>query len=302
MKKKIFICIAGLLSILTASAQLKVSSDSTVCIGVYQDAASTLSVGGTGSGDYEAYVNGAGKAADDIFGTTYHPTAFPGYSTGSIQAALSQLLQLVPVAYQYNTIPPIDATGPEGTDEEGQQGRPSFTGRRFCISSQSLSTFFGELMHKDENNQWQADYDELVPALVYAVQQLYALAAQNHNIVVNQQGEITVQTEGQDGADEASSGDRMAAAPYRCPGAQLFRHTFDPLTARTDIHFRLPEDTQDAYICISDLMGKRIGEIPVSAGQESVTIQGYELSSGMYLYSLVINGQEIDTKRMILSK
>jgi hypothetical protein len=271
MKKKIFICIAGLLSILTASAQLKVSSDSTVCIGVYQDAASTLSVGGTGSGDYAAYVNGAGKAADDIFGTTYHPTAFPGYSTSGIQATLSQLLQLVPVAYQYNTIPPIDATGPEGTDEEGQQGRPSFTGRRFCISSQSLSTFFGELMHKDENNQWQADYDELVPALVYAVQQLYALAAQNHNIVVSPQGEITVQPA--DGEEPTM-----------------------------EIAFCLPDEVQDAVISITDLMGTPIREIPVAPSRQSVTIGSGDLPSGMYLCSLLVDGREIDSKRMILAQ
>ena len=29
---------------------------------------------------------------------------------------------------------------------------------------------------------------------------------------------------------------------------------------------------------------------------------GYELSAGIYLYSLVINGQEIDTKKMIITK
>ncbi len=301
MKKIGLVLIASILYAFTVNAQLKVSTAGNMAVGLYQDAASALSVNSMGDSIYKAYIDGRCKVTDDIISTTYHPTSFSGYSSGSIQAALSQLLQLVPVAYQYNTFPSLSA-GPDGAAEEDQQGRPSFSGRRFSISNQSLSDYFGELIHKDENNQWQADYDELVPALVYAVQQLYALAAQNHNIVVNQQGEITVQTEGQDGADEASSGDRMAAAPYRCPGAQLFRHTFDPLTARTDIHFRLPEDTQDAYICISDLMGKRIGEIPVSAGQESVTIQGYELSSDMYLYSLVINGQEIDTKRMILSK
>lgn len=65
MKKKIFICIAGLLSILTASAQLKVSSDSTVCIGVYQDAASMLSVGGTASGMYLCSLLADGREIDN---------------------------------------------------------------------------------------------------------------------------------------------------------------------------------------------------------------------------------------------
>ena len=35
---------------------------------------------------------------------------------------------------------------------------------------------------------------------------------------------------------------------------------------------------------------------------QGIGINGYELQPGLYLYSLVIDGQEIDTKRMILSK
>ena len=61
MKRTILICIAGSLCAFTANAQLKVSSDSTVCVGAYQDAASTFSVGGIGNGSYATYVHGKGK-------------------------------------------------------------------------------------------------------------------------------------------------------------------------------------------------------------------------------------------------
>jgi hypothetical protein len=37
-------------------------------------------------------------------------------------------------------------------------------------------------------------------------------------------------------------------------------------------------------------------------GKQSVTINGNSLEPGMYLYSLVIDGKEVDTKRMILTK
>ena len=47
---------------------------------------------------------------------------------------------------------------------------------------------------------------------------------------------------------------------------------------------------------------KAIGKLPVSSGMESVSIGGNELGEGMFLFSLVVNGQEIDTKRMIISK
>jgi len=37
-------------------------------------------------------------------------------------------------------------------------------------------------------------------------------------------------------------------------------------------------------------------------GKQSVTINGNSLQPGMYLYALVIDGKEVDTKRMILTK
>ncbi|GHU66010.1 hypothetical protein FACS1894123_12000 [Bacteroidia bacterium] len=50
------------------------------------------------------------------------------------------------------------------------------------------------------------------------------------------------------------------------------------------------------------MQGKMLQKIDASTGQNSVMIQGSTLQAGIYLYSLVADGQEIDTKRMILTK
>ncbi|MBQ9863773.1 MAG: T9SS type A sorting domain-containing protein [Bacteroidales bacterium] len=84
--------------------------------------------------------------------------------------------------------------------------------------------------------------------------------------------------------------------------AILYQNTPNPFTAQTEIRFSLPDDAPQAYIYIFDMTGKMQKQIPVDPDQQSVTINGYELSAGIYLYSLVVGGQEIDTKRMILSK
>ncbi len=34
----------------------------------------------------------------------------------------------------------------------------------------------------------------------------------------------------------------------------------------------------------------------------TLTIDGYTLDAGMYLYSLIADGKEVDTKKMILTK
>jgi hypothetical protein len=38
-----------------------------------------------------------------------------------------------------------------------------------------------------------------------------------------------------------------------------------------------------------------------TTGQGSVKIKASELKAGIYIYTLLINGQEVDTKRMILT-
>jgi hypothetical protein len=49
--------------------------------------------------------------------------------------------------------------------------------------------------------------------------------------------------------------------------------------------------------------GLQVDEYPISSfGIGSVIVSAGHLEAGMYLYSLIADGQVIDTKRMILTK
>ncbi len=37
-------------------------------------------------------------------------------------------------------------------------------------------------------------------------------------------------------------------------------------------------------------------------GNASITIEGNSLEAGMYLYTLIVDGKEVNTKKMILTK
>ena len=39
-----------------------------------------------------------------------------------------------------------------------------------------------------------------------------------------------------------------------------------------------------------------------SKGKASILINGSELQAGMYLYTLIVDGKEVDTKKMILTE
>jgi hypothetical protein len=50
------------------------------------------------------------------------------------------------------------------------------------------------------------------------------------------------------------------------------------------------------------MTGKMLKNLPISSGETSVSLNGWELGEGMFLYTLIVNGKEIDTKRMIITK
>lgn len=83
----------------------------------------------------------------------------------------------------------------------------------------------------------------------------------------------------------------------------LYQNVPNPFKEKTVIKFSLPSDVSDnAYICIFNMQGVLMKQIPVNNKMNSVTIDGGELVSGMYIYSLIVNNKEFATKRMIITQ
>ena len=43
------------------------------------------------------------------------------------------------------------------------------------------------------------------------------------------------------------------------------------------------------------MTGKILKKLPISSGEANVAVNGWELGEGMFLYTLIVNGREIDT-------
>ena len=162
----------------------------------------------------------------------------------------------------------------------------------FGLLAQELQDIYPNLVVKGQDGYLGINYIELVPVLIRSIQELKA--------------ELD-EMKGSDGTmRKAAKGsmldETLQISKTNLQNAKLYQNTPNPFTERTEIRFSLPDETQNAYIYIFDMQGKMLRQIPVDPSMQSVTINGYELSAGIYLYSLAVNGQEIDTKRMILSK
>jgi trimeric autotransporter adhesin len=65
----------------------------------------------------------------------------------------------------------------------------------------------------------------------------------------------------------------------------------------------LPEKFSNAQIVINDQAGKLVKQINVSSkGRGTLTLNTTSFASGVYNYSLMIDGSIIDTKQLIIAK
>ena len=167
--------------------------------------------------------------------------------------------------------------------------------QHYALSPDELEKVFPDLVYTDKDGGKAINYVEMVPLLVQCINELNArLTTLDGNKAASRKSGLS------DSDDNTSS---LGAASRVSPiNAVLYQNTPNPFNAQTEIRFSLPDDAPSAYIYIFDMTGKMQKQIPVDPQMQSVSINGYELSAGIYLYSLVVGGQEIDTKRMILSK
>jgi hypothetical protein len=83
--------------------------------------------------------------------------------------------------------------------------------------------------------------------------------------------------------------------------AALYQNTPNPFTENTEIRYQLPENTKTAEIYIFDLQGKLIKTYAADTSG-AVLVKGSDLQAGIYSYTLVADGRQVDTKKMILTK
>ena len=85
--------------------------------------------------------------------------------------------------------------------------------------------------------------------------------------------------------------------------AQLQQNEPNPFQNSTTIRYFIPEQVQTAEMRISDANGKIVKTVVIDArGQAQSNLQTDFLSAGNYFYTLVLDGQVLETKQMLLTK
>ena len=82
----------------------------------------------------------------------------------------------------------------------------------------------------------------------------------------------------------------------------LSQNTPNPFSSTTTIRYTLPDGLRNATIAVFDLSGKMLLQFNGLVGKTQLTLNGNTLQPGMYIYSLLADGQEVISKKMILTR
>ena len=201
---------------------------------------------------------------------------------------LDRVLDMNVIEYSYKKeIPSLTLLDSTSTDKVLEHAGLLSNKKHIGLIAQELQKLFPTLVEEGQDGYLGVNYVELVPILVCAIQELKTQVD-----ALKGNAEQTINR-----APSSTSVTSLSMAENI-----LYQNSPNPFNEQTTIRFKLAENVQDASICIFDMTGKMMKKQTISSGESSIKVNGWELGEGMFLYSLIINGQVIDTKRMVISK
>jgi len=178
--------------------------------------------------------------------------------------------------------------------------------------------FSGNYIPQDPNDLHGLTYSDFVMPLVKATQELSgkvdsltSLLAKQDSInkaLQNQIASCCANSQALRGNNNTTNANGLSNAGMEngsssVTGAVLYQNNPNPFSQQTNINYFIPTSSQSASLMVFDLQGKPAKTISISSfGAGSVIVNGNELNAGMYVYSLVVDGKIVDTKRMILTE
>jgi len=238
---------------------------------------------------------------------------------------LDFILKLRPVTYKYDVnkehelmgISSVDSTGATVTHEIEKTTFSGFLAQEVEQAAQSVNyDFSGVDKPRNANMLYGLRYSEFVVPIVKAMQEQQGTIEKQDstihkqdslikdlqrqvNQVVNNCCSSTGQRTNQNTVDDKKN---------LIPGdtgiePKLWQNTPNPFNQTTIIKCFVPDLSKNASLLVFDLTGALKKTISINGtGEINLTINAKELIAGMYHYSLIVDGQEIDTKKMILTE
>jgi len=137
------------------------------------------------------------------------------------------------------------------------------------------------------------NYTELIPVMIKGMQEQQSMIQQQQQQIQQQQQQIN---ELKQMVQASTSSNDISSA------SSLQQNTPNPFNQNTTIRCYVPSAVKQAQLVVYSLDGRQLKYYALKSGSNEVNIVAGTLSSGQYLYSLLVDGKNIDSKKMISIK
>jgi len=209
-----------------------------------------------------------------------------------IENPLEKIVQLNGKIYDY--IP--EASDSIGSNEIKEQKAALKRNKQGFIAQEVKEIVPEAVVYEKESDLYYIDYNAIIPLLVEAMKEQQANIEALEARIEKLEGSSTMKS-----ANVGSNSDNSEIITPN--NATLAQNIPNPFSNNTRIDITLPETVKNARLYVYNMQGVQINSFDIiERGATSVTIEGYTLQAGMYLYTLIADGKEVDTKKMILTK
>ena len=211
----------------------------------------------------------------------------------TIEDALATISRLRGVTYnrKYTTDSIVFKDGNQGIDSIIQVER--FEPKEYGLIAQEVQCIVPEVVHKMQDSTLAISYSSIIPILIEAIkeQQNQIDELRKTSSLYESQGRNLQKEESLKKFDNSLSNQ-----------SALVQNNPNPFNESTTINYYISNNSKNASLNVYSINGNLVKSFTIHrTGDGNVKIDAGELKSGIYVYTLIVDGFLIDSKQMILT-
>ena len=165
---------------------------------------------------------------------------------------------------------------------------------KYGVIAQELQEIFPDLVkYNEEAELFAVDYIGLVPILIEAIkEQQLAISSLQSQII-----QISNEVPALKGTSDATNTENNISDNVNI----LFQNSPNPFSEETKIEYLLNENVSKATLFIYNMTGKQLKGYELHHNENTLSIMSGELDPGIYFYTMIVDGNVVGTKQMILT-
>jgi hypothetical protein len=207
----------------------------------------------------------------------------------TLPSALNKIKSLRPVTFKWNT-----------TQDS------AMTGIHAGFIAQEVDTVIPQLVHTGATGLKTLAYIEMIPYLVSAMQELVKQNKQQDSIIqvlTQNVASCCSNSSARQTGIEGNNPDALTKINISLTDKDVIvlnQNVPNPFAEQTTISYNVPEKYGYAQIIFKTVDGRIIRTVDLTKkGRGEVNVFANDLSNGLYMYTLIIDGMTIDTKKMV---